>query len=55
MPHSRHTEIRREDIMKVPELTLLSESEESGAYMAMARMTGILHHRPFRVFALYAE
>ena len=37
VPHSRHTEIRREDIMKVPELTLLSESEESGVYMAMAR------------------
>ena len=37
VPHSRHTEIRREDVMKVPDLTLLSESEESGVYMAMAR------------------
>ncbi len=37
VPHSRHTEIRREDILKVPELTLLSESEESGVYMVMAR------------------
>ena len=37
MPHSRHTEVRREDILKVPELTLLSESDESGVYMAMAR------------------
>lgn len=37
VPHSRHTEIRAEDIMKVPELTLLSESEESGVYMVMAR------------------
>lgn len=27
VPHSRHTEVRREDILKVPELTLLSESE----------------------------
>jgi homoserine O-succinyltransferase len=33
VPHSRHTEIRREDIMKVPELTILSESDESGVYM----------------------
>jgi homoserine O-succinyltransferase/O-acetyltransferase len=33
VPHSRHTEIRREDVLKVPELTLLSESEESGVYM----------------------
>jgi len=33
VPHSRHTEIRREDILKVPGLTILSESEESGVYM----------------------
>ncbi|WP_071147273.1 homoserine O-acetyltransferase MetA [Bacteroides ihuae] len=36
-PHSRHTEIRREDIMKIPELTLLSESAEAGVYMVMGR------------------
>jgi homoserine O-succinyltransferase len=33
VPHSRHTEIKREDVLKVPELTILSESEESGVYM----------------------
>ncbi len=33
VPHSRHTEIRRTDIIKVPELTILSESTESGVYM----------------------
>jgi homoserine O-succinyltransferase len=37
IPHSRHTEIRKEDILKIPELTLLSESQESGVYMVMAR------------------
>jgi homoserine O-succinyltransferase len=37
VPHSRHTEIRREDILKVPELILLSESEESGVYMVASR------------------
>ena len=37
VPHSRHTEIRREDILKVPELKLLSESKESGVYMVTAR------------------
>jgi len=37
VPHSRHTEVRAEDIRKVPELTLLSESPESGVYMVMAR------------------
>jgi homoserine O-succinyltransferase len=37
VPHSRHTEIRREDILKVPELKLLSESAAAGVYMVMAR------------------
>jgi homoserine O-succinyltransferase len=32
-PHSRHTEIRREDIEKVDELQLLAESDEAGVYM----------------------
>ncbi len=37
VPHSRHTEVRAEDIRKVPELSILSESEESGVYIVMAR------------------
>lgn len=37
VPHSRHTELHREDILTVPELTLLSESPVSGVYMVMAR------------------
>ncbi len=37
VPHSRHTEIRREDILQVPALRLLSESEEAGVYMIFAR------------------
>lgn len=37
VPHSRYTEISAEDIRKNPELTLLSESPESGVYMVMAR------------------
>lgn len=37
VPHSRHTEVRREDILRVPELTLLSESDEAGVYMVVAR------------------
>lgn len=32
VPHSRHTELHREDIEKVPELRILSESDESGVY-----------------------
>lgn len=37
VPHSRHTEIRREDILANPKLTLLSESQQAGVYMVMAR------------------
>ena len=37
VPHSRHTEVLREDIEKVPELEILSESEESGVYMAISK------------------
>ncbi len=33
-PHSRHTEVRREDINPVKELEILSESEEAGVYIA---------------------
>ncbi|MDR1258547.1 MAG: homoserine O-succinyltransferase [Tannerellaceae bacterium] len=36
-PHSRHTEVRHEDIISVPELRLLSESDEAGVYMVMSR------------------
>jgi homoserine O-succinyltransferase len=37
VPHSRHTEIRREDVLKVPELIILSESDESGVYMVASK------------------
>ena len=32
-PHSRHTEIKREDIEKVDDLDILSESEEAGVFI----------------------
>ena len=37
VPHSRHTEVKREDIVKVPELTILSESDEAGVYMVASK------------------
>ena len=52
MPHSRHTEVHREDILANPELTLLAESPESGVSMVMARggreffITGHLEYAP---------
>ena len=36
-PHSRYTEVRREEIEKVDELELLSESKEAGVYMVRSR------------------
>jgi homoserine O-succinyltransferase len=35
-PHSRHTEVRREDILADPGLMLLSESDEAGVYIVMS-------------------
>ena len=52
MPHSRHTEIHREDILANPELTLIAESDECGVSIVMARggreffITGHLEYSP---------
>ncbi|MDL2210763.1 homoserine O-succinyltransferase [Desulfovibrio sp. OttesenSCG-928-O18] len=37
MPHSRHTEIRAEDIAKCPQLEVLAESEEAGIAIVRAK------------------
>ncbi|MBP5654276.1 MAG: homoserine O-succinyltransferase [Clostridiales bacterium] len=39
VPHSRYTEVRRDDIAKVSDLRILSESEECGIY-AVSDLTG---------------
>ncbi len=36
-PHSRHTEVRREDIEKHDDLVILAESEEAGIYLVANR------------------
>jgi homoserine O-succinyltransferase len=36
VPQSRHTEVRREDIEKAPDLEVLAESPEAGVYIAKA-------------------
>ena len=52
MPHSRHTEIHRDDILACPELSLIAESPECGVSMVMARggreffITGHLEYAP---------
>ncbi len=37
VPHSRFTELHKQDIDKVPQLSIIAESDESGIYMVMAR------------------
>ena len=36
-PHSRHTEIRREDVLQCPKVEILSESVEAGVYIVASR------------------
>lgn len=35
IPHSRHTEVRKEDIQKHPELTILAESDDAGLFLVI--------------------
>lgn len=37
VPHSRHTEIRREDVEPVPELEIISQSDEAGIYLVISK------------------
>jgi len=37
VPQSRHTEVRKEDILQVPELEILSESDEAGIYIVATK------------------
>ena len=52
MPHSRHTELHREDILANSDLTLIADGEESGVSIIMARegreffITGHLEYAP---------
>ena len=53
MPHSRHTEIKRSDILKRSELNLIAEGDISGVSIVMARggreifVTGHLEYSPY--------
>ncbi|MDR2520627.1 MAG: homoserine O-succinyltransferase [Bacteroidales bacterium OttesenSCG-928-I14] len=58
VPHSRFTEVRKEDILRIPKLKLLSESKESGVHVVSARcgreifVTG---HAEYSAYALHNE
>lgn len=53
MPQSRHTEVHREDIVKIPDLRIIAESKDSGVTVVMSRngrefyLTGHLEYAPY--------
>lgn len=59
VPHSRHTEIRKADIEKVDELTLLSDSKDAGVHLVMGRegreffVTGHSEYSPYTLDTEY--
>ena len=57
-PHSRHTEIRRADIEKIPDLQILAESDEAGVYIVGSkdgRQLFITGHSEYDPFTLKTE
>ena len=57
-PHSRHTEVRREDLEKIPRLKILASSEEAGIYAAMTgggKQIFITGHSEYDALTLDAE
>jgi homoserine O-succinyltransferase len=57
-PHSRHTEIRRADVEKVPELVILAESEQAGIYIVASedgRHTFVTGHSEYDPLTLKGE
>lgn len=58
-PHSRHTEVKREDIEKVPQLCILSESAEAGVFAVTDKkhrrlfLTGHSEYDPLTLKAEY--
>lgn len=58
VPHSRRTEVRSKDISKNPKVVILSESEESGVYIAIAkhgRQIFVMGHSEYDPLTLKTE
>ena len=58
VPHSRHTEIRREDVVAEEKVELLSESTQSGVYIMQERDTRdffITGHSEYALYTLDGE
>ncbi|MCR5469006.1 MAG: homoserine O-succinyltransferase [Lachnospiraceae bacterium] len=57
-PHSRHTEVRKEDIEAIPDLTILAESEEAGVFLVIAdegRKIFVMGHPEYDRYTLDSE
>ena len=57
-PHSRYTEVRRDDIEKVDDLTIVAESREAGIYLVMSkngRQIFIMGHSEYDPLTLKSE
>ena len=57
-PHSRHTEVRKEDIEKVQELTILAESKEAGVFLLMdatGKKIFVMGHPEYDRITLHTE
>lgn len=57
-PHSRHTEVPKEDIERVPELSILCEGPQAGVYLAAAlegRQIFVTGHPEYTANTLRAE
>ena len=58
VPHSRRTEVRREDIINTGKVVILSESDESGVYIASAkhgRQIFVMGHSEYDALTLKNE
>ena len=59
VPHSRHTEVRKSDIEQCKDLQIVSESEESGVHIVIARggreifVTGHSEYSPYTLDTEY--
>lgn len=57
-PHSRHTTVRREDIVKNDNLLLVSESDEAGVYIVMTKdgkQIYVTGHSEYELYTLQQE
>lgn len=57
-PHSRHTQVRKEDIEQEPELTILAESPEAGVFLVMdtsGKKIFVMGHPEYDRITLHTE